>query len=292
MAAPDGMGGTLLTDGSGWTLYAWAGDAPGVSNCFDACADAWPPYVVEGDLVVPGDVPGTVGVIDRGDGSWQVTMEGWPLYYFSGDAQPGDVNGNGIVGFGAGWHVVALSTASAPPASYGIAPYGGAPASMAPPPYLPPPSTQQAAPPQQAPPQASPPSPFYNPYAPNASYSGPSIQQGRPLGTAPIYSAPYIPSGYSQTLTIVAPPNGIVSLTWVATPAAQSYRIYDTLSTQPLNFSVARTVSQSMGQLVTNAILTGLTPGATYFVQVRAVDPNGLETVTPASALTGPMLGR
>jgi predicted phage tail protein len=97
---------------------------------------------------------------------------------------------------------------------------------------------------------------------------------------------PYPPgANYQPTVTVVAPPNGIVSLNWIATPAAQSYRIYQTTPDQPLNFSVVQTVNQLSGSLVTNATVTGLTPGRTYLFQVRAVSPSGQETPAPASAV-------
>ena len=37
-----------------------------------------------------------VGTITRDDGTVQGTYNGWPLYYFSGDSAPGDVNGQGL----------------------------------------------------------------------------------------------------------------------------------------------------------------------------------------------------
>ena len=39
----------------------------------------------------------------RDDGDDQVTVDGWPLYFFSGDAAPGDTNGQGVGGI---WYVV------------------------------------------------------------------------------------------------------------------------------------------------------------------------------------------
>jgi predicted lipoprotein with Yx(FWY)xxD motif len=54
-------------------------------------------------------VPGTIGVITRTDGTQQVTLDGHPLYHFSGDKAAGDTNGNG---FGGIWHVVTTSGAS------------------------------------------------------------------------------------------------------------------------------------------------------------------------------------
>jgi len=48
--------------------------------------------------------------MDRGDGTWQVMLDNWPLYRFSGDATPGAMNGRGSTGFGAHWYVTVLET--------------------------------------------------------------------------------------------------------------------------------------------------------------------------------------
>ena len=37
----------------------------------------------------------------------QVTYNGHPLYYYSGDSQAGQQNGQGLNAFGAAWYVVA-----------------------------------------------------------------------------------------------------------------------------------------------------------------------------------------
>ena len=39
----------------------------------------------------------------------QVTYNGHPLYYFVGDAKPGDTTGEGIIAFGGGWDVLSPS---------------------------------------------------------------------------------------------------------------------------------------------------------------------------------------
>jgi predicted lipoprotein with Yx(FWY)xxD motif len=114
LMAPDGAGDTLLTDANGWTLYAWAGDLRGVSRCYDACAEAWPPALTDGNIAPPDGMPGTLGAIDRGDGTWQLTLEGWPLYLFAGDVGPGASNGDRVTDFGAEWHVVLLGLPSPP----------------------------------------------------------------------------------------------------------------------------------------------------------------------------------
>ena len=95
--------GPTLVDGSGKTLYAFTNDSDGQSACNDACADAWPP--VPGDVAVDESaVTGETTTITREDGSSQLAIGEWPLYTFSGDAGPGDVNGQGSGGV---WFAVA-----------------------------------------------------------------------------------------------------------------------------------------------------------------------------------------
>jgi hypothetical protein len=48
-----------------------------------------------------------LGTITRSDGTKQVTYDGHPLYYFSGDSGPGTASGQGVNGFGAKWWLVA-----------------------------------------------------------------------------------------------------------------------------------------------------------------------------------------
>jgi len=110
-STPNPVSGTILTDADGWTLYTWQGDEEGDSYCYDRCAEVWPPFVISEDLAAPNGLPGVLGLMERDDGAWQVTYNDWPLYYFSGDTQPGDTTGNGATGFGAVWSVVGLGSA-------------------------------------------------------------------------------------------------------------------------------------------------------------------------------------
>ena len=95
--------GKIVVDGSGRTLYAFTKDANGTSTCLDACANAWPPAIVTGDVAVQGLDQSLFTAVQRPDGSMQLKMGKWPLYTFSGDAAPGDVNGQGS---GGSWFVV------------------------------------------------------------------------------------------------------------------------------------------------------------------------------------------
>lgn len=97
--------GKILVDANGMTLYIFTKDEPGVSNCYDQCAQNWPPLTVaEGETPTAGPgVTGTLGVIKRNDGTYQVTYNDMPLYRFFKDTQPGDANGQGVKGV---WFVV------------------------------------------------------------------------------------------------------------------------------------------------------------------------------------------
>jgi predicted lipoprotein with Yx(FWY)xxD motif len=97
--------GEILTDGDGNTLYGFTNDADGVPTCSGDCAATWPAHIVEGEPVIgPNLDPATFTLVDGVDGGTQLKAGKWPLYRFSGDAAPGDVNGQGSGGV---WFVVA-----------------------------------------------------------------------------------------------------------------------------------------------------------------------------------------
>ncbi|HEY8744577.1 MAG TPA: hypothetical protein VIU62_15900 [Chloroflexota bacterium] len=107
--------GKLLTDPSGRTLYWYAKDTTGVSNCSGGCLAAWPPFVATGSLSLPSGTPGTLSAITRSDGSSQVAYDGMPLYYFAKDTAPGDTAGQAV---GKTWYVVPPTAGPlAPPAA-------------------------------------------------------------------------------------------------------------------------------------------------------------------------------
>lgn len=102
--------GEIVVDGDGRTLYLLTSDSPDESTCSGDCANAWPPLTADEDPTAgEGADESLLGTIEREDGSTQVTYGDWPLYYFQGDAAPGEVNGQGIESFGGVWWVVAPS---------------------------------------------------------------------------------------------------------------------------------------------------------------------------------------
>jgi predicted lipoprotein with Yx(FWY)xxD motif len=99
-AKPAGGAGTVMVAGSnGMTVYTFAKDVAnsGTSACIGDCLARWPALTVPAATapVAGAGVSGTLGTITRADdGSLQVTYNGLPLYFFAGDAKPGDTNGN------------------------------------------------------------------------------------------------------------------------------------------------------------------------------------------------------
>ncbi len=95
--------GVALTDADGFTLYGFTKDSDGHPTCNDACADAWPPLLVDGDTLPEGLDAAVFSVVERDDGSHQLKAGKWPLYRFAGDDEPGQTNGQGS---GDVWFVV------------------------------------------------------------------------------------------------------------------------------------------------------------------------------------------
>jgi predicted lipoprotein with Yx(FWY)xxD motif len=99
-----GSAGTVLASSGGRTLYYYGGDQPGSgkSACTGSCATAWPPLT--GPVAAPAGVQlyGKIGSITRANGARQVTIDGYPVYTYSGDSGPGQANGDGVAGQ---WHL-------------------------------------------------------------------------------------------------------------------------------------------------------------------------------------------
>ncbi|GMV57042.1 MAG: hypothetical protein AMXMBFR72_01630 [Betaproteobacteria bacterium] len=89
----------VLANKEGRTLYIFDKDAPGKSHCYGGCAAAWPPFVVANPALAGGDFT----IVARDDGTAQWAYKGKPLYFFAGDAKPGEINGDKQGGV---WHVI------------------------------------------------------------------------------------------------------------------------------------------------------------------------------------------
>jgi predicted lipoprotein with Yx(FWY)xxD motif len=98
LTTADSSLGEIVVDGEGMTVYMFDNDAQGadVSVCEGECATSWPAVTTDSDALEVEGVTGEVGTIEGVDGSTQVTLNGWPLYYFIGDEAAGDTNGQGV----------------------------------------------------------------------------------------------------------------------------------------------------------------------------------------------------
>ncbi|KJY37538.1 SCO0930 family lipoprotein [Streptomyces katrae] len=102
--AKDPALGEHIVDGNGMTVYRFKPDTawPMVSKCTGDCLAKWP--VVPPAERGSGIVEKNYLVLDRPDGKKQQTVNCWPVYTFTGDKKPGDVNGQGV---GGTWYAVA-----------------------------------------------------------------------------------------------------------------------------------------------------------------------------------------
>ena len=100
--------GRILFDGRGRALYAFTRDRQnGHSQCYGACAKAWPVYFAKGRVVSGEGVrQPLVGTTRRRDGRLQVTYNGRPLYYYVGDKSAGQVLCQNVDEFGGTWLVL------------------------------------------------------------------------------------------------------------------------------------------------------------------------------------------
>lgn len=90
--------GEVVADAEGFVLYTFREDEEGVSNCYDQCAVNWPPFFAE-DGAQEGD---GYTLVERDDGTLMWAKDGWPLYYWVNDTEPGMTTGDGV---GGNWDV-------------------------------------------------------------------------------------------------------------------------------------------------------------------------------------------
>ncbi|MFI0353014.1 SCO0930 family lipoprotein [Actinomadura sp. 9N407] len=91
--------GLIVTDGKGRVMYRFDKDRVKKTNCFGDCKKAWPPVPFTNwkKVKVEGVDRKRVGFIERkGDPACQLTINGWPMYYFAKDEQAGDTKGQGV----------------------------------------------------------------------------------------------------------------------------------------------------------------------------------------------------
>jgi predicted lipoprotein with Yx(FWY)xxD motif len=101
--------GTVLVTGNGYALYMFAPDNHRVVTCTGACAGTWPPLMLPVGAALslgPGVNASLTGSAPDPSGGRVVTYDGWPLYTYTGDVQPGQAIGQNIDLNGGEWYVM------------------------------------------------------------------------------------------------------------------------------------------------------------------------------------------
>lgn len=98
--------GRVVADAKGEAFYIFDKEQSSKSECYGACARAWPPVLTSGrPRAGKGAERGLLGTTKRTDGKLQVTYAGRPLYYYVDDT-PGNILCQNVSEFGGLWLVV------------------------------------------------------------------------------------------------------------------------------------------------------------------------------------------
>lgn len=109
--------GQILVGANGLTLYGFTPDVDaGMPTCYEDCAALWPPLTVSGtDFTVGTGLDKSMfKLVARTDGTMQLQIGDYPLYYYTPDDAAGDTRGQGLFDK---WYVVGTDGAliGAPP---------------------------------------------------------------------------------------------------------------------------------------------------------------------------------
>jgi predicted lipoprotein with Yx(FWY)xxD motif len=107
VAELDGLS-QVVVNGKGRTIYRFDKESndPTTIACTGDCLKVWQPVLAPNGVDIRSGVEqNLVGTIDRPEGK-QVTLNGWPLYYYFKDLELGQTAGQGI---GGNWFAIAPS---------------------------------------------------------------------------------------------------------------------------------------------------------------------------------------
>ena len=98
--------GQMLFDAKKQAIYIWESEESISPECYDDCAEAWPPVLTDGAPIASGEVDSALlGTTKRRDGTTQVTYNGHPLYFYAHEG-PGEVKCHNVSTHGGLWWVV------------------------------------------------------------------------------------------------------------------------------------------------------------------------------------------
>ena len=106
--------GRIVGNTRGKAFYLFDKERRSRSECYGACAKAWPPVFAGGRPVAgKGIDPDLIGTTRRRSGRRQLTYAGQPMYYYVHDA-PARVLCHDVVEFGGRWLVIRPDGTPAP----------------------------------------------------------------------------------------------------------------------------------------------------------------------------------
>jgi predicted lipoprotein with Yx(FWY)xxD motif len=107
------LGQSVLTSSSGRTLYALSPETAHQLLCKShECLELWPPLTVPSSTTkveLGAGVHGHISILHRSGGTFQVVLNGQPLYRFADDHAKDEVNGQNLKSFGGTWHALSTS---------------------------------------------------------------------------------------------------------------------------------------------------------------------------------------
>ncbi len=105
--------GRFLVGANDLPVYMFTGDTRGGAGteatraCDPRCQEEWPPVVTQGEPSARGEVrTSLLGTIPHFEEDRQVTYDGMPLYYYTGDEGGDRPTGQDKSGFGGEWSLV------------------------------------------------------------------------------------------------------------------------------------------------------------------------------------------
>jgi predicted lipoprotein with Yx(FWY)xxD motif len=111
------LGQVVVVNAQGLTLYALTPETTHHLLCKSSeCLKRWPLFTVRSSktkLKAGPGVHGSLGILRRRNGKFQVTLRGKPLYRYAEDHAKGEANGQGIESFGGTWHAVTAAVGAA-----------------------------------------------------------------------------------------------------------------------------------------------------------------------------------
>lgn len=90
--------GTIAVDGEGMTVYIYNPDKENsnADSCDENCLRYWPAVTSTTDSPVVQGINAAIGTVPGPEGSFQVTVNGKPVYRYLDDKVPGDMLGQGV----------------------------------------------------------------------------------------------------------------------------------------------------------------------------------------------------